>query len=80
MNMKKPTKKTKEYWKEQLLDFLERNEGQKFLITDIFSNIESHPIRHTLEELKEAVEELKVENKIDISKDKEGSELLSHKD
>lgn len=71
---------TKEEWKKYVLDFLARRKGQKFLISDIFSNQESRPITHIPEKLKEAVEELKKENRIDVSKDEEGNEWLSYKD
>ena len=67
--------KTKEEWKEIVLEFLEKNKDQNISIMDIFSMHNLVPMS-----LKGAVEELENEDKIVIVKDDKNKKWLRHKD
>jgi len=68
--------KTKEEWKEVILRYLEKNKSKWISIFEIFSMNGGIP-----KELKEAVEELEIENnKINVEINDEGKKWLKCKD
>lgn len=71
---------TKEEWKEQFLDLLRRNKDKKFLTKNLITQMSNLPFIMKGKNSKEAIEELKEENKIEFGVDDKGNKWLRYKE